>query len=58
MYMLVTHSESGRPRYDPAQFPQLMYERARGIMGDSDFMADSIVQVLVSDNVAYTLLTP
>ena len=26
------------------------------IMGDSDFMADSIEQVLVSDNVAYTVL--
>ena len=56
MYMLVTHPEPGRPRYDPAQFPQLMYERARAIMGDSDFMADSIEQVLVSDNVAYTVL--
>ncbi len=56
MYMLVTHSEPGRPRYDPAQFPQLMYERARGIMGDSDFMADSIEQVRGSENVAYTVL--
>jgi 2-polyprenyl-6-methoxyphenol hydroxylase-like FAD-dependent oxidoreductase len=31
-----------------------MYERARGIMGDSDFMADSIEQVLDSGSVAYT----
>ena len=46
MYMLVTHFESGRPRYDPAQFAQIMYERARAIMGDSDFMSDSIEQVL------------
>ncbi len=56
MYMLVTHHEPGRPRYDPADFPRLMYERARGIMGDSGFMADSIEQVLVAENVAYTLL--
>jgi 2-polyprenyl-6-methoxyphenol hydroxylase-like FAD-dependent oxidoreductase len=56
MYMLVTHAEHGRPRHDPAQFPRLMYERAREIMGDSDFMAESIEQVLVSENVAYTPL--
>ena len=56
MYMLVTHLESGRPRYDPAEFPQIMYERARAIMGDSDFMSDAIERVRVSDNVAYTLL--
>jgi 2-polyprenyl-6-methoxyphenol hydroxylase-like FAD-dependent oxidoreductase len=54
MYMLVTLPEAGRPRYDPAELPRLMYERARGIMGDSDFMADSIEKVLVSENVAYT----
>jgi 2-polyprenyl-6-methoxyphenol hydroxylase-like FAD-dependent oxidoreductase len=56
MYMLVTHYESGRPRYDPAQFAQIMYERARAIMGDSDFMSDSIAQVCASETVAYTLL--
>lgn len=56
MYMLVTHHEPGRPRYDPADFARLMHDRARTIMGDSDFMAEAIAQVLTADNVAYTLL--
>lgn len=56
MYVLVTHFDAGRPRYDPARFPELMYERARAIMGDSDFMADSIELVRSSEDVAYTLL--
>ena len=56
MYMLVTHFEPGRPRYDSAHFPQLMYDRARTIMGDSTYMADSIEQILTSETVAYTLL--
>lgn len=56
MYMLVTHEEPGRPRYDPEQFPQLMYERVRKIMGDSDFMSAAIEQVRTSNSVAYTPL--
>ena len=47
---------TNRSRYDPADFAQIMYDRARAIMGDSDFMSDSIEQVRTSDAVAYTLL--
>lgn len=56
MYMIVTHGVTGRPRYDPADLPRLMHENARAIMGDSDFMADSIELILNSQSVAYTPL--
>jgi 2-polyprenyl-6-methoxyphenol hydroxylase-like FAD-dependent oxidoreductase len=54
MYMVLTVAEEGRPRYDPADMPKIMYERARALMGDSDFMADSIEHLLQSTSVAYT----
>jgi 2-polyprenyl-6-methoxyphenol hydroxylase-like FAD-dependent oxidoreductase len=54
MYMVLTVAEEGRPRYDPADMPRIMYERARALMGDSDFMADSIEYLLQSTSVAYT----
>ncbi|NYJ08062.1 FAD-dependent monooxygenase [Petropleomorpha daqingensis] len=54
MYMVLTVAEEGRPRYDPAEMPRIMYDRARALMGDSEFMAESIVQVLQSTSVAYT----
>ena len=54
MYMVLTVAEEGRPRYDPADMPQIMYDRARALMQDSDFMADSIEYVRQSTSVAYT----
>lgn len=56
MYVIVTHHESGRPRHDPAAFPELMYQRARAMMGDSVFMADEIESLRTAANVAYTPL--
>lgn len=56
MYVIVTHHESGRPRHDPAAFPELMYQRAREMMGDSVFMADEIESLRTAANVAYTPL--
>jgi 2-polyprenyl-6-methoxyphenol hydroxylase-like FAD-dependent oxidoreductase len=54
MYMVLTVAEEGRPRYDPAEMPRIMYDRARALMQDSDFMADSIEHVRQSTGVAYT----
>lgn len=54
MYMVLTVAEAGRPRHDPAKFTQIMYDRARALLGDSDFMAESIEHILDSDNVAYS----
>ena len=56
MYVIVTHHEPGRPRHDPAAFPELMYQRAREMMGDSVFMAEEIVSLRTAANVAYTPL--
>lgn len=56
MYVIVTHHEPGRPRHDPAAFPELMYQRARAMMGDSVFMADEIESLRTAANVAYTPL--
>ncbi|HEV7287624.1 FAD-dependent monooxygenase [Sphingomonas sp.] len=56
MYVIVTHHESGRPRHDPAAFPELMYQKAREMMGDSVFMADEIESLRTAANVAYTPL--
>jgi 2-polyprenyl-6-methoxyphenol hydroxylase-like FAD-dependent oxidoreductase len=54
MYMVLTVAESGRPRYDPAEMPQVMYDRARALMGESTFMADSIERIRAATHVAYT----
>ncbi|MDK2766203.1 MAG: FAD-dependent monooxygenase [Sphingomonas sp.] len=56
MYVIVTHYEEGRPRHDPAAFPELMYQRARAMMGDSVFMAEEIASLRTATNVAYTPL--
>ncbi|WP_299310108.1 FAD-dependent monooxygenase [uncultured Croceicoccus sp.] len=56
MYVIVTHFEPGRPRHDPAAFATLMHERARQMMGDSDFMAEAIDSLQHATNVAYTPL--
>jgi 2-polyprenyl-6-methoxyphenol hydroxylase-like FAD-dependent oxidoreductase len=56
MYVIVTHHEPGRPRHNPAAFPELMYQRARAMMGDSVFMADEIESLRTAANVAYTPL--
>lgn len=56
MYVIVTHHEEGRPRHDPAAFPELMYQRAQAMMGDSVFMADEIASLRTAANVAYTPL--
>ncbi len=56
MYVIVTHFEQGRPRHDPAAFPELMHQRARAMMGDSVFMADEIASLRTATNVAYTPL--
>lgn len=54
MYAVLTVAEEGRPRHDSSRMPQIMYERARALMGDSDFMADSIEHLRESASVAYT----
>lgn len=54
MYMVLTVAESGRPRYDPADMPKLMHERARALMGDSTFMSDSVEHILDATTVAYS----
>lgn len=54
MYMVLTVAEHGRPRYDPTEMPRIMYDKARALMGDSTFMADSIEQIRQSTSVAYT----
>lgn len=56
MYVIVTHFEPGRPRHDPAAFPRIMHQRAREMMGDSEFMAEEIESLLTATNVAYTPL--
>lgn len=56
MYVIVTHHEPGRPRHDPAAFPELMHQRAREMMGDSVFMAEEIESLRTAANVAYTPL--
>ncbi|WP_165831004.1 FAD-dependent monooxygenase [Sphingomonas pokkalii] len=56
MYVIVTHYEPGRPRHDPAAFPQIMHQRAREMMGDSAFMAAEIDSLRTATNVAYTPL--
>ncbi|RYD68537.1 MAG: 2-polyprenyl-6-methoxyphenol hydroxylase [Sphingomonadales bacterium] len=56
MYVIVTHYEPGRPRHDPAAFPELMHQRAREMMGDSVFMAEEIESLRTAANVAYTPL--
>ncbi|MCA1197759.1 FAD-dependent monooxygenase [Sphingomonas sp. R647] len=56
MYVIVTHHELGRPRHDPAAFPELMHQRAREMMGDSVFMAEEIESLRTAANVAYTPL--
>lgn len=54
MYMVLTVAEEGRPRYDPAEMPQIMYERARALMGESTFMTDSIEYIRTVDSVTYS----
>lgn len=54
MYMVLTVAEQGRPRYDPADLPRLMHERARALFQDSEFMAESIEHILTSTSVAYS----
>lgn len=56
MYVIVTHHEPGRPRHDPTAFAELMYQRARAMLGDSDFMAAEIESLRTATNVAYTPL--
>ena len=56
MYVIVTHFEPGRPRHDPDAFAEIMHDRAREMMGDSDFMADAIASLRTATNVAYTPL--
>lgn len=56
MYVIVTHHEPGRPRHDPAAFPEIMHRVARNMMGDSDFMAAEIESLRAATNVAYTPL--
>ena len=56
MYVIVTHYEPGRPRHDRADFPNIMHQRAREMMGDSDFMAEAIDSLRTATNVAYTPL--
>jgi 2-polyprenyl-6-methoxyphenol hydroxylase-like FAD-dependent oxidoreductase len=56
MYVIVTHYEPGRPRHDPAAFPKIMHQRARDMMGDSEFMAEAIDSLRTANNVAYTPL--
>jgi 2-polyprenyl-6-methoxyphenol hydroxylase-like FAD-dependent oxidoreductase len=56
MYVIVTHHEPGRPRHDPAAFPQIMHRVAREMMGDSEFMAAEIDSLRTAPNVAYTPL--
>lgn len=56
MYVIVTHFEPGRPRHDPAAFAKIMHQRAREMMGDSEFMAEEIESLLTATNVAYTPL--
>ncbi|GAB3612918.1 Rossmann-fold NAD(P)-binding domain-containing protein [Humibacter ginsengisoli] len=54
MYLVLTVAEEGRPRYDPADMPRIMYDRARAVMGDSEFMSDSVEHIRESTSVAYT----
>lgn len=54
MYMVLTVAESGRPRYDPAEMPQIMYERARTVMGESTFMAEYIEMIRTAPSVTYS----
>jgi 2-polyprenyl-6-methoxyphenol hydroxylase-like FAD-dependent oxidoreductase len=54
MYIVLTVAENGRPRYDPAEMPQIMYERARALMGDSTFMAESIELIRAAESVTYS----
>lgn len=54
MYIVLTVAEQDRPRYDPAEMPQIMYERARALMGDSTFMAESIELIRSAPNVTYS----
>lgn len=54
MYVVLTVAEEGRPRYDPAEMPQIMYERARSLMGESTFMAESIELIRTAPSVTYT----
>lgn len=54
MYAVLTVAEEGRPRYDPAGMPQAMYDRARALLGESDFMAESIEHLRTSTSVAYS----
>lgn len=54
MYIVLTVAEQDRPRYDPAEMPQIMYERARALMGDSTFMAESIELIRSAPSVTYS----
>jgi 2-polyprenyl-6-methoxyphenol hydroxylase-like FAD-dependent oxidoreductase len=57
MYMVLTVAETGRPRYDPAEMPRIMHDRAKALMQNSDFIAPSIDAILQSRSVAYTPYT-
>lgn len=54
MYIVLTVAESGRPRYEPAEMPRIMYERARALMGESTFMAESIELIRSAPSVTYS----
>lgn len=54
MYIVLTVAEQDRPRYDPEEMPQIMYERARALMGDSTFMAESIELIRSAPSVTYS----
>lgn len=54
MYVVLTVAEKDRPRYDPAEMPQIMYDRARALLGDSPFMAESIELIRSAPDATYT----
>ncbi|WP_439593778.1 FAD-dependent monooxygenase [Microbacterium sp.] len=54
MYMVLTVAETGRPRYEPAEMPTIMHDRASELMRGADFLDDALGDVLHSDSVAYT----
>lgn len=54
MYAVITVAEEGRPRYAPETMPQAMYDRARTVMGGSDFLGEQLEHLLTSTTVAYS----
>ncbi|WP_058596395.1 FAD-dependent monooxygenase [Microbacterium testaceum] len=54
MYMVLTVAEQGRPRYDPAEMPRIMHDRALALMGGAEWLSDALDDVLHSESVAYT----